>query len=49
MVSHSDEINRFAYGPKDRTDELSGQHRTTYKLNSDKDVLLYFARVSRSW
>jgi hypothetical protein len=28
MVSHSDEVNRFAYTPKDRTDELSSQHRT---------------------
>jgi hypothetical protein len=26
MVSHSDEVNRFVYVPKDRTNELSSQH-----------------------
>jgi hypothetical protein len=28
MVFHSDEGNRFAYIPKDWTDELSSQHRS---------------------
>jgi hypothetical protein len=27
MVFHSDEVNRFAYVPKDWMDELSSQHR----------------------
>ncbi len=27
MVSHSDEVNRFAYVPKDWMDVLSSQHR----------------------
>ena len=47
MVSYLDEVNRFAYIPKDWADELSSQHRvdmiatghaTTYTWHFDRLV-----------
>jgi DNA helicase-2/ATP-dependent DNA helicase PcrA len=44
MVSHSEEVNRFAYVPKDWTDELSSQHREEYK-----DVVVVFDDIEAAW
>jgi len=35
MVSHSDEVNRFADVPKDWTDELSSQHNIMWSWKLD--------------
>jgi hypothetical protein len=37
MVSHSEEVNRFAYVPKDWMDELSSQHRSKGSLFAAAD------------
>jgi hypothetical protein len=46
MISHSEEVNRFAYVPKDWMDELSSQHRPA-SMETLLSVICAVGRVGR--